>query len=79
MKNIGLIVALFIGFIAFSQGNPNKSVQELGTKISEGVSIGGYAQIDYNEPDGAEPGELDVHRLVMFLGYKFNDKISFMS
>ena len=79
MKNIRTVVALLIGFIGFAQENSNETTQNLGTKISEGVSIGGYAQIDYNEPDGSAPGKLDVHRLVMFLGYKFNEKVSFMS
>jgi hypothetical protein len=79
MKNIRLLAALLIGFTGFAQENSGENTQNLGTKISEGVSIGGYAQIDYNEPDGAAPGKLDVHRLVMFLGYKFNEKVSFMS
>lgn len=79
MKKIKLALPLLVGFIGFAQENSVENTQTLGTKISEGVSIGGYAQIDYNELDGAEPGNLDVHRLVMFLGYKFNDKVSFMS
>jgi hypothetical protein len=83
MKKIRLAVALLIGFIGFAQENSNENTQtisqELVNKISEGVSIGGYAQIDYNEPDGAAPGKLDVHRMVMFLGYKFNEKVSFLS
>jgi hypothetical protein len=83
MKKIRLAVALLIGFTGFAQENSNENTQtisqELVNKISEGVSIGGYAQIDYNEPDGAAPGKLDVHRMIMFLGYKFNDKVSFMS
>ncbi len=79
MKNIRLVAILLIGFVGFSQENSDQSNQELGAKISEGISIGGYAQIDYNEPDGSTPGKLDVHRMVVFLGYKFNDKVSFMS
>ena len=79
MKNIRLLAALLIGFIGFAQENSEENTQNLGTKISEGVSIGGYAQIDYNEPDGSAPGKLDVHRMIMFLGYKFNEKVSFMS
>lgn len=79
MKNIRLVMALLVGFIGFAQENSDETIQNLGTKISEGVSIGGYAQIDYNEPDGSAPGKLDVHRMVMFLGYKFNEKVSFMT
>ncbi|MGV8947099.1 MAG: hypothetical protein ACOH1N_11765 [Lutibacter sp.] len=85
MKNIKLlVVAMLLGFIGYSQENSEEitktALSSIGDKIKgEGVTIGGYAQIDYNEPDGAAPGKLDVHRLVMFLGYKFNDKVSFMS
>lgn len=84
MKKLSLlVVAMFLGFIGYSQENSEEITktepQSSGDKIKEGVTIGGYAQIDYNEPDGAEPGNLDVHRLVMFLGYKFNDKVSFVS
>lgn len=79
MKNIRIIAALITGFIGFAQENQNENTQNLGAIISEGVSIGGYAQIDYNEPDGSAPGKLDVHRLIMFLGYKFNEKVSFLS
>ncbi|MDO9595168.1 MAG: porin [Lutibacter sp.] len=79
MKNIRLIAVLLVGFTVFAQENSEENSQSFGTKISEGVSIGGYAQIDYNEPDGSAPGKLDVHRMIMYLGYKFNDKVSFIS
>ncbi|MEN8247856.1 MAG: hypothetical protein ABFS32_02920 [Bacteroidota bacterium] len=44
--------------------------------------IGGYAQIDFNQPFGDNlkyNGTFDVHRLVLFVGHKFNDKLSFFS
>lgn len=46
------------------------------------LQIGGYAQIDYNQPINSEtknPGNLDVHRLVMLLGYRFNEKTQFIT
>ena len=46
------------------------------------LSIGGYAQIDYNQPivDGQySNGKLDVHRLVLLFGYQFSDKTKFVS
>ena len=45
------------------------------------TQLGGYAQIDYNQPLGNESnnGVLDVHRLVLFIGHKFNDRLSFFS
>jgi hypothetical protein len=46
------------------------------------LTIGGYAQIDYNQPFGngvSENGNLDVHRLVLLFGYKFNSKTQFIT
>lgn len=46
------------------------------------VSIGAYAQIDYNQgfnDSTRTNGNLDVHRLVLFLGYKFNDRAQFVT
>lgn len=46
------------------------------------LSIGGYAQIDYNQPFGGDTrynGTLDVHRLVILFGYSFNEKTSFVT
>ena len=85
MKNIRLILAaVLISFIGYSQENSTNEIHntnfgELGNKISKGLTIGGYAQLDYNEPDGSEAGKLDVHRMVLLFGYKFNEKVSFVS
>ena len=54
-------------------------VNRLSYNNQSRLTVGGYAQIDYNEPDGAEPGNLDVHRLVILFGYKFSDKVSFLT
>ncbi|NPD43998.1 hypothetical protein [Lentimicrobium sp. S6] len=40
--------------------------------------IGGYGQIDYNQPlikDQSNNGTLDVHRLVLLFGYNFTEKL----
>jgi hypothetical protein len=44
--------------------------------------IGGYGEVHYNQPltkGQKELGTLDVHRLVMFLGYNFSKKTQFIS
>lgn len=83
MKKLSIVVALFVGFIGYSQENSNETSQSeqqpFGNKIVEGLTIGGYAQIDYNEPDGSASGKLDVHRMVLLFGYKFNEKVSFLT
>lgn len=61
--------------------------QELNTasrmmQDEDRLTVGGYAQIDYNQPisSGAySNGNLDVHRMVLMFGYKFNQKVQFIS
>jgi len=61
--------------------------QELNTanrmmQDEDRLTVGGYAQIDYNQPisNGAySNGNLDVHRMVLMFGYKFNKKVQFIS
>lgn len=57
----------------------NSGQRLLNTPIDKGITLGGYGQIDYNEPDGSEPGNIDIHRLVLLFAYKFNDKVSFLT
>ena len=44
--------------------------------------LGGYAQVDFNLNDREgtihNNGKLDVHKLVTFFGYNFNEKASFV-
>ena len=89
MKKIGTLLALLmVSYIGYSQEENQQQTsdtyQNSGQKVLEndnlkGITIGGYAQIDYNEPDGSAPGKLDVHRLVLLFGYKFNEKVSFLT
>ncbi|WP_299390205.1 porin [uncultured Gelidibacter sp.] len=88
MKNILLVVALLISAVTFSQKDQdsiknNKKEQNsaeriLSGNISSGVTVGGYGEITYNQPEG-DNGELDVQRLVLMFGYKFNDKVQFVT
>ena len=46
--------------------------------IPQGVTIGGYGEVLYNQPNNLN-GELDVQRLVMLFGYKFDDRVQFVT
>ena len=51
-------------------------------KNNKGFTIGGYGQLDYNQPISSttlNSGTLDVHRLVMLFGYNFNERLKFVS
>ncbi|HLV70766.1 MAG TPA: porin [Xanthomarina sp.] len=89
MKNVLLVFALLISTMTFSQTvpdslNTNTQQQEnaaqriLSGNVSSGVTVGGYGEITYNQPEG-DNGELDVQRLVLLFGYKFNDKVQFVT
>ena len=85
MKNLKLLfVAVLISVVGYAQENSTNTYQNSGSRLlsnnlGKGITIGGYAQIDYNEPDGIDVGKLDVHRLVLLFGYNFNDKVSFLT
>ncbi|MBT8265275.1 MAG: hypothetical protein KJP20_01930, partial [Bacteroidia bacterium] len=89
MKICLILVGLFLTSLGFSQSvyqdssatanNQQNAAQTiLNTTLSRGITVGGYAQIDYNQPEGLN-GNLDVHRLVMLFGYKFNDRVQFVT
>jgi len=55
---------------------------ELMLKNDGKLNIGGYGEVHYNQPlskNQKEPGTIDVHRIVMFLGYNFSKKTQFVS
>ncbi len=84
MKKILLLVIVFSTTLGFSQTKIDSTLQQNGAQaimsgnISKGVTIGGYGQIDYNQEE-SKNGELDVHRMVVLIGYKFNDKVQFIT
>ncbi|MFC2151150.1 hypothetical protein ACFLSE_01370 [Bacteroidota bacterium] len=52
------------------------------TENQNKLHFGGYGQIDYNQPldnDFNQNGTLDVHRLILFAGYRFNEKTKFIT
>jgi len=80
------ILALSTGLFAQtpqdSLTNP-QTLQNAAQRILSGnyakqVTIGAYGEMTYNQPEAGN-GELDVQRLVLLLGYKFNDKTQFVS
>lgn len=86
MKFKLLFVVLFIATITSAQQTTQDNEQDsmrVANRVmynnTSKLTIGGYGQIDYNEPDGSAPGKLDVHRLVLLFGYRFTDKLSFVT
>jgi hypothetical protein len=90
MKRISLLLALCISTIAFGQNtvnqdsinNPQNQINAaqriLSGNIRSGVTVGGYGEITYNNPSGKN-AEMDVQRLVLLFGYKFDDRTQFIT
>ena len=63
----------------FSQ---NAATTLLTNATKNRVSMGMYAEIDYNQQFGdsvRHAGKLDVHRLVLLFAYKFTDRATFVT
>lgn len=91
MKKLLLTLVLgATGMVSFSQvqndslNNSNPQYQQnaaqriLSANTGNPVTLGAYGEVKYHQPEDAN-GELDVHRLVMLLGYRFSDKVQFFS
>ena len=89
MNKAVLSMAILVSSFGFSQtvsqdntgtNNQQRNAAQniLNGNGSNGITVGGYAQVDYNQPEGAN-GTMDVHRLVILLGYKFSDKVQFVT
>ena len=74
---------IFIMLIVLFNGVNAQNSEEKNIAGNPGLHIGGYGQVDFNllSRDGTiyKNGTLDVHRLVAFFGYNFNEKASFVS
>lgn len=56
----------------------NAAQRLLSGNYGKAVTLGAYGEITYNQPEG-DNGELDVQRLVLLVGYKFNEKTQFVT
>lgn len=86
-KNIFLLVFALVNALTFAQNSDSISnyymnmSDNLLSKDSKLV-IGGYGEIHYNQPlsgDIRSNGKMDVHRMVVLLGYHFNSKTQFFT
>jgi len=85
LLSIAIVMSSVCGAQTISQDSSKTGNQQINAaqtilnnnKIN-GITVGGYAQVDYNQPEG-ENGNLDVHRMVILFGYKFNDKVQFVT
>lgn len=81
-----IFTVALINIQLFAQLQDNQSVFQNSADLllasDSKLSIGGYGEIHYHQPldaDLRQNGELDVHRLVMFFGYNFSNRVQFVT
>ncbi|MEX0314145.1 MAG: hypothetical protein AB3N18_08205, partial [Allomuricauda sp.] len=83
MRKYTLLLALLISSSIFAQTqidsialDPQKQINAaqrlLSGNYASAVTVGAYGEMLYNQPDG-QNGEIDVQRLVVLFGYRFDD------
>ncbi len=82
-RSIFIIIVVISSLNLQSQSTENSLNAAGKMMLSEKkLTIGGYGQLDYNQSfgnDKIQNGTLDVHRLVLLFGYRFNDKLNFVT
>jgi len=75
-------MAVFLMMAAWGYGQDLGNSAERLLQEEDRLSIGGYGQIDFNQPISGgtfQNGTLDVHRLVLLFAYKFSEKTRFVT
>jgi len=57
----------------------DKAKASSGGSAADKFTFGGYGEIHANFGEGKAPDQIDIHRLVAYVGYEFNDWIRFHS
>ncbi|MGN6178598.1 MAG: hypothetical protein ACTHNW_05425 [Mucilaginibacter sp.] len=75
-----LVASLFISGVAMAQKPGQTSEDTLNNSLSKSAtSIGGYGNAFYQRNNALGTSRVDLERFVLFVGHKFNEKVSFFS
>lgn len=84
MKLRFILSILLLSSTCILSAQDNPYANSVGTMLNDDgkLGIGGYGEVHYNQPlssDKKETGTVDLHRMVMFLGYNFTKNTQFIS
>jgi len=85
MRKMFVYAMMCLSVTIFSQEEMENNFQNSTDKMlstAGNLTIGGYGEVHYNQPynsDIRQIGELDVHRMVMLFGYRFNERTQFVT
>jgi hypothetical protein len=81
-KYILMLIAVAVVNFVHAQEAPQNTADKVSADTESRVQIGGYAQIDFNQPvkEGQmSNSKMDVHRMVLLFGYRFNERTNFVT
>lgn len=88
MNKLSLLFTILFASITYAQtaqdsiNDPQKQLNAaqriLSGNYGKAVTVGAYGEITYNQPESMN-GELDIQRMVLLFGYKFDDKTQFVT
>lgn len=87
MKN-GILLVVALLFVTLSNAQVyidttvNSSMKRILLNQNKGFSIGSYGEAHYNAPiekGKFRNGTADLHRMILYVGYRFNSKLQFFS
>lgn len=79
--SVVVAMMLVLSLSVFAQNENTNAASKLMLS-DKSFTIGGYGQIDYNQPISngrIQNGNLDIHRMVLLFGYRFNDRLNFVT
>jgi len=86
MKGVLLLVSFFVAMVASGQTYLDSTVNSAMKRVlfanPNEFSIGSYGEAHYNQTiteNSFSNGKVDLHRVIMYMGYKFNDRLQFFS
>lgn len=84
MRSIALLVVFTSFATTKGQTDTNTYLNTAERLLAKNArfTIGGYGEVHYNQPlnsDIRQNGKLDVHRFILLFGYRFNDRVQFIS
>lgn len=75
-------VAILTAQVSDSSSNIYRNTADRLIIKDSRLTIGGYGEVHYNQllsGETSNPGTLDVHRVVLLFGYKFNERTQFVT
>ena len=86
-KAILSLIIIFSSFVLSGQNKQSYDSLQISSNqrilnnlagLPQGITLGGYGEVLYNKPENLN-AEIDIQRLVLLFGYKFDERVQFVT